>query len=165
MPTNLRVHQAALSLSDEQGVERASWNLWKPGMLMGLRKGESTSIGPFSKSCTRRFLLTPALRNSLESELWDLNSAGKGGNSYLHAQRLGVFFLHSSGSLIQQGLCCVSSGLVTTASGEHKSSGVTWESSLGWRCDHIPSFRSFLMGELRTKDVPTKPTHPITGAL
>lgn len=106
-------------------------------------------------------LLTPALKNSLESELWDLTAAGKGGNSYFHAQRLGVSFLHSSGSLIQQGPCC---GLVTTASGEHKPSGVRWESSLGWRCAHIASFRSFLMGGLRTKDVPSKPTHAITGA-
>lgn len=148
-------------------MERARWNLWKAGMLMGLRKGESTSTGPFSKSCTPRSQITS---HSSTQELTGVRALGfnccwKEGRSYLHAQRLSVFFLHSNGSLIQQGPCCVSSGLVTTASGEHKPSGLTWENSLSWRCAHIASFRSFLMGELRTKDVPTKPTHPITGAL
>lgn len=64
----------------KQVMERARGNLWKPQVLkasstMGLRKGESTCIGTFSKGCTPtspQSLLIPALGNSAESEPWDL---------------------------------------------------------------------------------------------
>lgn len=136
-------------------------------MLMGLRKGESTSIGPFSKSCTLRSQITSY---SSTQELTGVRALGC--NCCWKRRKL-LFACTKIGSVLPPlqwefnptGPCCVFSGLVTAASGEHESSGLMWESNLGWRCAHIASFRSFLMGELRTKDVPTKPTHPITGAL